>query len=266
MIRSNRLKKEQKRMTSAVNRISKSAKIPVRAVYILIVLLIAFSVFVGILLKNQLISIILIVGTVMLVIEVLNFNQKRDLKKIESDLAYLSTKISNHFDQNNDVLKALNDNRKKTPNEKLSDTLNTIVYEVNVLNYTLQDALERQSKEIDSRLWQDFIKVLKSCDIDNEMRHALTSLTVEMDEIKSNQNLYDAHRALAWREYGNVVLMTIFIFFFLGVSLKEVASHIFNSKIGMLSFSIFIASIFATMIYNLRQYKPLSEVGRRSKK
>ena len=266
MVRSKRLRKEERRLKNAVKNISTSTKISLKMVYLLIFVLIVFSGLVGFLLHNNLISIIMIVGTFMLVNDIIIYNKKRDLKTIESDLSYLATKISNHLERSNDVLAAINDNRKKTPNKKLSETLDIIVTEVNVVNYTLVEALDRQINSIDSRLWRDFIKVLKACSVDSEMRHALKSLTIEMDEIKSNQNLYDMHRQLAWREYFNAVLMSIFLFLVIGISMKEIGSHIFSSLIGTTTFSLYICSIYATMIYNLKKYRPLSEVGRRRKK
>lgn len=263
MIKSSRLKKERKKVNKAIKKISTSTNISVKTIYFIVLLIIIFSWFIGWLLSNKLITIVLIFGTVLVVIELVSYNEKKELKIIESDLAYIATKISNHFELSGDVLKAIDEMRDKTGNERLSAILTSIVFEVNILNYSLNQALDRQMFAIDSRLWTDFIKVLKSCAIDNEMRHALKSLTIEMDEVKNNQNLYDMHANLAWREYGMVLIMTIIIFVFLGMMIPEVSSHIFKTRLGTILFSLYVASIFGTAIYNLKLYKPLSEVGRR---
>lgn len=263
MIKSSRLKKERNKINKAIQKLNTSTNIPVKMIYFLAVLVALFSAFVGWLIQNRLITLVLLVGTFLVIKELIRYNDKRALKVIESDLAYVATKISNHFEMSSDVLKAIDDMRDKTENEQLSTIMTTIVLEVNIVNFSLQQALDRQMFAIDSRLWTDFMKVLKSCAIDNEMRHALKSLAVEMDEVKNNQNLYDDHANLAWRELGMVSIFTIIIFMFLGMMLPEVSSHIFRTRIGTYLFSLYVASIFATTAYNLRLYKPLSEVGRR---
>lgn len=265
MIKSARLRKEQAKVQSALNKLSTASKVSMKVIYVLLSLVILMSVLIGYLLSNTVVTGVLIIGTFFLVKELLQYQEKRELKKIEGDLTYLANKVSNHFKVSNDVLKALDDTKEATSNEILSNIFKKIVVETNILNYSLKDALNRQRKVIDSRLWDDFIKVLMRCSEDNEMKHALESTAHEMEDIKSLQDIYEASRDVALKEYLTVVFLTLILFIYIALIMPEVGSHIFNTVLGMNTLIMYIASIFITAIYNLRAYKPLSELGRGTK-
>ena len=172
------------------------------------ILFILLGVLYGFIFNNIFLSIVMAVFAFLLQEQIHIIRDYKYKKKLNENLRLSIGIITGSYIQNDDIIKAVNDNIDRIPGQ-VKEVFQDFLVETNFINPDVETAILKMEKSFKNKFFKEWCNCVLQCQQDRELKYILLTISEKMLDVKKVQEELDSMLFMVYRDFFSVVLVAL---------------------------------------------------------
>lgn len=217
---------------------------------------------IGVLLDNLLLALVLTGGSVLLPLAMIYIRSGEYQRSLTASLESGMGIVTNAYIASGDFIQAVEESLHLLP-EPLIGWFRTFLTQTQLVDASMDRALEALRRQCSNRWWQDWCGILIQCQVDRQLRYALPGIVERLGESRRVQMEVDTTIQRNYRDYALIVLIVLSSVPLMGVMMPEWCDALLYTLPGKITLALVLAAVLATSVWVARANQSIDAKERR---
>ncbi|MDR3121906.1 MAG: hypothetical protein LBU58_11335 [Clostridiales bacterium] len=223
------------------------------------VLLSAAGLGAGLLMKNPMLALVLLVGLFWLPDAYFRLSSLRYAKEVGESVETAMSIITNSYLQNEDIKSAILENISRIE-RPLKEVFREFLAETGFVDASVRNAILRMKLKADNAYFGDWCDILLQCQDDRELKYVLPSIVTKLNSVKRIQAELDTVMFDIYKEFAYVVGIVVLNLPLMALINAEWADMLFHTPVGKLAVAVCFSVVFLASAYVVSVNQPLAQL------